>query len=218
MSERSTDPFEAAAEGAGEKWLNGEAGAAGAAPSPLSSDEPIELPAEPKPSRLRNRSGTRRRGRPPKAPSGGEVAGEPGAKATAPAAPKVPPLKPEAIAPLIKQLDQALVKFLQTEPLSASEVNDGAVAFAPLLDHYMPQLIESEKGKLWIAPTVWVLTAYGPRAIVKLEEATERKKVQRAFKPVSHASEDAPQGASFSDAAEATGARGDGAPPIGTGL
>lgn len=217
MTDNTTDPFEAAAEGAGERWLNGD-DSSPAVTSPLNTNEPIEVPPAEPAKRLRNRNGTtRRRGRPPRT---AEDKAKAAPVAEAVVAVKVPPIKPEAIAPLIKQIDLLIVKLLKTDPLTRQEADEGAVAFAPVFDHYMPQLIE--KNGMWIAPAVWVLTTYGVRAIERLEEVERQKKLRLGFRPVEHATEDALKGAGFSHAndlaSSTTSSTSGNAPPVGTGL
>jgi len=81
--------------------------------------------------------------------------------------PEYPKIAPESVAATIKQIDGLIVKWAGTAPLSEEEAQGGGIVFAPVLDHYMPLLVE--KGGMWLGPFTWVVLAYGPRAYEVLD-------------------------------------------------
>jgi hypothetical protein len=91
-------------------------------------------------------------------------------------APALPPLEPEKLIPLLRQLDKTFTRLIGTAPLDEQELKDGAEACAPVLDHYAPLFLSQP----WAPAAIWAGMVYVPRVV----EVYDRRKAGGGRKPV----------------------------------
>lgn len=141
-------------------------------PQPRQDGAGATEPAPGSTGRKKDKSGAQKRKerdeRDRRARAGGaaEVKGPP------PPAEKIPP---EAVAALIRQIDAAIVGMARTVPITSEDAKNGGEVWAPILDHYFPQI--AERGGIWMAPTMWTLGVYGPRIL----EIFQRRQAARTL-------------------------------------
>lgn len=117
------------------------------------------------------------------------------------------PIDPAAVAAMLRRLDQAVARRCSTEPLTADELEEGGVVFAPVVDHYLSQLVQGQ-GSMWGAPTMWVVLAYGPRAIEALERRQRKgQRLDSSAQDMPGPSGGAAAGEGFSDSDARAGLR-----------
>lgn len=85
----------------------------------------------------------------------------------------MPGIDPAHVARVLRHADGVLVKLLNTAPLESRELEEGGQVFAPIFDHYLPNI--AARGGIWFVPAVWALGTYGPRALEAVDKYQERK-------------------------------------------
>jgi hypothetical protein len=164
MIDDNEDAFESAAAAAGEELeptVPIEA-------TEVDEDAEIEIPVRRPRGRPRGRRSRSRRARSHRA-SEGEA--RPARTQPAPeiqTPPAIPPLPPEKLIPLLRQLDKTFTRLVGTAPLDEQELKDGAEACAPVLDHYAPLFLSQP----WAPAAIWAGMVYVPRVV----EVYDRRK------------------------------------------
>lgn len=75
--------------------------------------------------------------------------------------PKTKAIDPEQVAELLNYFTGLVCNRIGVTPLTKEEAIDGGKAFAPVLDHYFPDI--AARVGIWGAPIYWVAVTFPPR-------------------------------------------------------